>query len=501
MSPEVTTTAGRVRGLQRDGSIAFLGIPFAEPPVGELRFAAPVPHAPWTGTLDATAYGATAQRETLAEITLIPEPSIPGDSTLNVNVFTPSLPDAGDPDALLPVLVYIHGGGFVAGSPASPWYDGAAFNRDGIVTVSLSYRLGFDGFGWIEDAPHNRGVRDWVLGLEWVRDNIAAFGGDPARVTVAGQSAGGGAVLSLLAVPAAASLFHRAISLSGATSDLPLDEAEKLGRELAALGGVAPTRSGLGSLDERTVLELQGRVASPTVEADQSGESGDPLAPLVRFATGGLSWGPVVDGEVLPESVSAALSRGVGADKELVLGATDNEFVMALAPQAEALSAVPAAAILSAFGLPEATVAAYIDAHPSRGTADLIGQYVTDRMFRVTAITLAAERARSGAPTWLYRFAWPSPTIGNSCHCLDVPFFFDCLAAERVAYLAGPNPPQELADEVHGSAVAFVSTGDPGWTPFDEATRSTRVFDVPTHTETDGYTDVAALLPVARTSA
>ena len=195
---EVDTRAGRVRGAWRDlpgsdvRSAAFLGIPFAKPPVGALRFAAPVPVEPWDGVRDALEFGATAQRGDPG-VTLIPEPSVPGESTLNVNVFTPA---PGDASAALPVLVWIHGGGFFAGSPASPWYDGRSFNRDGVVTVTISYRLGFDGFGWIADAPANRGVRDWLLALEWVQDNIAAFGGDPGRVTIAGQSAGGGAVLT-----------------------------------------------------------------------------------------------------------------------------------------------------------------------------------------------------------------------------------------------------------------------------------------------------------------
>src|SRR5690606_17889359 len=197
--PEVRTRAGRVRGEWRGRAprtAAFLGIPYAEPPTGELRFAAPVPHARWDGVLDATAFGPTPQRGD-SGITLIPEPSVPGDATLGVNVFTP----APDVSARLPVLVYVHGGGYTSGSPASPWYDGAAFARDGVVTVTLSYRLGFDGFGWFEGAPSNRGVRDWLLALEWVQENVAAFGGDPDRVTVAGQSAGGGAVLTLLGMP------------------------------------------------------------------------------------------------------------------------------------------------------------------------------------------------------------------------------------------------------------------------------------------------------------
>ena len=195
-TPVVEGRQGAIRGFCRDTgstadagyprSAAFLGIPFAEAPVGERRFAAPVPAAGWDGVREATGFGPTAQRRPFAEVTAIPEPSFPGDSTLNVNVFTPA---PGEQDARLPVLVWIHGGGFKAGSPSSPWYDGLAFNRDGVVTVSISYRLGFDGFGWIPDAPHNRGLLDQIEALRWIRDNIAAFGGDPDRLTIAGQSA------------------------------------------------------------------------------------------------------------------------------------------------------------------------------------------------------------------------------------------------------------------------------------------------------------------------
>ena len=197
-------------------------------PIGELRFQAPVPRAPWEGVRDALEFGATAQRGDPG-VTLIPEPSVEGDSTLNVNVFTPDPTASG-----LPVVVWIHGGGYFAGSPASPWYDGRNFNRDGVVTVSISYRLGFDGFGWIEDAPSNRGVRDWLLALEWVQQNIAAFGGDPDRVTIAGQSAGGGAVLTLLGMEQAQRLFRVVYAISGALGDVSASRAEKLGRALAA---------------------------------------------------------------------------------------------------------------------------------------------------------------------------------------------------------------------------------------------------------------------------
>jgi para-nitrobenzyl esterase len=485
--PVVETTAGRVSGLWRGGSAAFLGIPFAEPPVGARRFAAPVPHAPWDGVREATEYGPTPQRVGLAEVTAIPEPSIPGESTLNVNVFTPA---PGDPAAGLPVLVYIHGGGFVAGSPASPWYDGSAFNRDGVVTVSVSYRLGFDGFGWIEDAPANRAILDWILALEWVRDNAARFGGNPDDVTIAGQSAGGGAVLTLLAVPRAAGLFHRAVALSAAAGGIALADAETLGRRLAALGGVAPTRAGLSTLDEMTVLELQARATAP------DGAAGDPLAGVRQLVSGtGLSWSPVIDGDLLPLPVLEASRQGAGRGVPLLLGAADHEFTAALTPFRAQLAPVPAAGLLASFGVGSATIAAYSAAHPGADTAGLVGQFITDTLFRAPALGIALARAAAGAPTWLYRFAWRSGATGSSSHCLDVPFWFDGLDRDRVEALTGPNPPQSLADDVHGAAVAFIRAGDPGWPAFTGSAREAFVFDTPSRSEGDAFADTAALLP------
>ena len=330
---EVDTMAGRVRGFWRgepgsaEASAAFLGLPFAEAPVGELRFAAPVPKAPWEGVLDTLEFGASAQRGDPG-VTLIPEPSVPGDSTLNVNVFTPSptLPSEGEG---LPVLVWIHGGGFFAGSPASPWYDGRRFNRDGVVTVTISYRLGFDGFGWIEHTPSNRGVRDWMLALEWVQQNISRFGGDPARVTIAGQSAGGGAVQTLLGMEAAQHLFSAAYSISGATADVALPRAQQFTRDLAERLGVAPTRAGFASISEERLLEAQAKATAMTP------------ASFATIIEDGLALGPVVDGELILRSTDESLAAGVGADKPLVIGATDDEFSMVFADAAKKLRWIP----------------------------------------------------------------------------------------------------------------------------------------------------------------
>ncbi len=174
-----------------DGAIArFLGIPYAEAPLGELRFRAPVPRARFTEPFHAIAHGATPQVGEPAPFTTIPEPSVSGDDILTLAITAPTTALEGLGEAL-PVMVWIHGGGYLTGSPASPWYDGGAFARDGVITVVISYRLGIEGFMHFDgdDANANRGMQDWLCALRWVQENIAAFGGDPARVTVAGQSA------------------------------------------------------------------------------------------------------------------------------------------------------------------------------------------------------------------------------------------------------------------------------------------------------------------------
>lgn len=481
------TTAGRVRGFWRGASAAFLGIPFAEPPVGPRRFAAPVAHHPWEGVRDATTYGATPQRGGDGGATLIPEPSHPGASTLNVNVFTPAPAGA----RRLPVLVYIHGGGFVSGSPSSPWYDGAAFNRDGVVTVSVSYRLGFEGFGWIEGAPHNRAVLDWLLALEWVRDNIAAFGGDPARVTLMGQSAGGGAVLTLLGMPAAQSLFAGVASLSGVCADIPLATAETTGRAVARHAGVEATVDGFSSLTEAQLWTAQQAAISAHAR-------GCPLRMLRSLLDVGLPLGPVVDGQLITQSTPAAHAQGIGGDKPLLLGTTQDEFSFLFTEARSRLRAVPPSLLLAGIGVPSAVRRAWLAANPpsgAGGAAAIVGRYVTDRVFHAPTLRLADARADAAtAQTWLSVFTWRSPTRGLAVHCIDVPFAFDNLEAERVVDIAGDKPPRELATELHCDLVEFVKTGSLDWPAFTRADGTTKRYDVPTSVVDHGYDSARPLL-------
>ncbi len=479
-APIVHTRSGDVRGVWRtQTSAAFLGIPFAEPPVGELRFRAPVPRRPWDGVLDATEPGPTPQRRPFGEVTAIPEPSIPGEDTLRVNVFTPR---PGDTAAGLPVYVWIHGGGFFAGSPASPWYDGRAFNRDGVVTVTVSYRLGFDGFGWLPDAPANRGVLDWLCALEWVRDTITAFGGDPDRVTIGGQSAGGGAVLTLLGMPTAQRLFARAICESGVPGDVLPGTAERTTRRLAEILGVQATRAGFTACTEDQILDAQQQVTNLDEMADKPV---DLLRGMVRRQQGVIAFGPVVDGDLVPVPVTQALAHGAGADKGLLVGTTANEMNAAAANVPKAVRFVPASGLLALAGLPRGLIRQYLRARAGLSTSEVLGQLVTDLIMRAPLTEYCA--AHQG-DTWVYDFRWPSPAAGGLApHCLELPFAWDCLDAERVVVNTGPNPPQAVADAMHGAWVRFITEGDPGWAPYRAPDHQGQVFDTVSRAEPDVY--------------
>ncbi|MWB97964.1 carboxylesterase/lipase family protein [Agromyces seonyuensis] len=478
----VTAPAGSLRGRRRaDGTITFFGIPFAEAPVGMLRFQPPMPRARWSGIREARFHGATPLRAELPG-TFIPEPAIPGDDVLNVDVFTPST----DPAAALPVLVFFHGGGFTAGSPASPWYDGGAFNRDGVVTVNVSYRLGLDGFGWIEDAPANRAVLDWLLALEWVQGNIRAFGGDPSRVTIAGQSAGAAAVLTLLGMPRARGLFRAAWSMSGLDAGVAPERAERIGRALAALGGVEPTVAGFSSLSPERIAKLETEAAAGGLK---------PTAATRELLDDGPGFAPTIDGDLIPHGILEAARRGLGAGIPLVLTATDDEFAKLFDAHRGALRFLPKSWMLRRLGIPRRRRRDWVadNAGLRGGTAGWAGRYVSDRVFRAFALELA--EVRGPAKTWLARFAWRSRAQRKrAVHCSDLPFFFDRLAADGVAAALGPNPPTMLAGALHADAVAFVHQLDPGWPKYSPRNAEVEVFDAPLpETVHDGFGSVRAL--------
>ena len=413
----VEAPVGSLLGTVENGVRRFLGIPYAEAPVGALRFAPPRPLAPFETPFPADRQGATPQRVPLFEITTIPEPSIPGDATLTLDVFAPERCEGA------PVLFWIHGGGYIAGSPASPWYDGSAFAQDGVITINASYRLGIDGFGVIPGAPHNRGLRDLIAALHWVRQNAAALGGDPDRVTIAGQSAGGGAVLALLASPAATGLFRAAISVSG--TDISFSEADARAATVAVAEAmdIDATVEGFGPRDDgapmHAILQLR--------DAESSGLP--------------INLGPVHGDDILPEPIPRALGHS-GTTVPLLIGATADEFDGGPTPENSTRPGPQDPAVLA---------------------AKTAGTRVTDTLFRAACVRAAANRRDVAAGTWLYSFDWPSPVMNGATHCIDLPFLFNNLAAEGVAAALGAAPPTSLAAAVHADVVDFVRGAEPGW--------------------------------------
>ncbi|WEO78264.1 carboxylesterase family protein [Cryobacterium sp. SO2] len=495
-APEAETRSGRVRGSWRGSSAAFLGIPFAAPPVGELRFLAPAPVTPWSGVRDALAYGPTPQRRQLAEVTTIPEPSIPGDGILNLNVFTPA---PGATEAGLPVLVWIHGGGYSAGSPASPWYDGASFNRDGVVVVTISYRLGFEGFGWIDGAPLNRGILDQIAALQWVQDNIRAFGGDPERVTIGGQSAGAGSALVLLASPRAHGLFGGVIAQSAPVYGIDRADAEAIGRRFAATLGVTLDLAGWQPVPAEAILDAEpgatlqgGGILNPTM----------PLGELVTVADDpdaditGIPFAPVIDGDVVV-ALGPAIAAGPATGVPLLVGSTAHEFAF---PSPDGLDAVAAALVHA--GVSPVGVAAFRGAVSIIGESFARGQLSTSALFRLPALRTARLRAAHGAGgnTWLYDFAFRAPVTTVAGHCIDLPFAWDLLDAPGVPDSVGTDLPQALADTMHAAWVRFISHGDAAWPAAGTQASSGQAhgamrFDVRSGYDPDAYAVEAALAP------
>lgn len=454
--PETRTDSGRVRGLWRlhrgaDGSVSrhaiFLGVPFAAPPVGEARFGAPRAVTAWSGVRDCFLYGATSQLRSPWDPPRIPEPSIAGPEVLNVNVTTPD-PTGG---AKLPVLVWIHGGGFTSGSPASPWYGGQSFARDGVVTVTISYRVGFEGFGWMADAVNNRGVLDWLAALEWVQRNVEAFGGDPSRVTIGGQSAGGAAVMRLLTMRSAQHLFHSVLAISPPDASATVAEARAASARIAAAVGASADRASLEAVDELILFGAREAAFAPV---------DDVLTGFVVREAQCLALGPLVDGDVCEASMTDALAEGVGVDKPLLFGTCAHEFNEATAHLAPLIGDAPARDVLERAGVPAELAAEMADEAGDKGAAWALGQGLTDAIFRQTVAHWAPLRSASGAPTWVYDFRWESRAPGamGAAHCVDVPFGMDILGLPGTDAATGPAP-QALADEVHGDWLALVRSG------------------------------------------
>ncbi|MGI5507217.1 carboxylesterase/lipase family protein [Lentzea sp. CA-135723] len=447
---EVRVTGGTVRGTAEAGTAVFRGIPFAAPPVGEGRFAAPRPVVPWDGVREAVAFGPPPPQ---AGVFGMNGAGAAGDEWLTVNVWSPDLSGG------LPVLVWIQGGAYTVGMSGLPEYDGARLASDGVVVVTFNYRVGVEGFLQIEGVPANRGLLDQVAALQWVNANIQAFGGDPGRVTVFGQSAGGGSVAALLAMPRADGLFHRAIASSVPGVFFAPDLAADIASVCAAELGLRP--ADLSTVEPELLTAAGDEVMAKMKQHVRWG----PVAhKRIPFA-------PVVDGDVLPVTPWEALRSGAGRDVELVTGHTRDEqrLLSVLEGLAGQVTAEQAARALEVFA-PGLT-------YPDLAPEELFEAVCSDWLFRMPSLHLAEAQIAGGGRAHVYEVTYAPTEMFRACHGVDVPLVFGNLDVGGTAAVLGEVTPvvEEVSARMRTAWSGFALYGDP-WPAYDPSVRLTRVF-------------------------
>lgn len=483
----MSTAQGRVRGTWRNDLWSFSGVPYARAPIGPLRWRPPLPAEPWDTIRDASTFGPIAPQPAAAPG--VTSPSDPdasepqSEDCLSLNVWTPAL----EPDARRPVMVFIHGGGFTGGSGSVFLYRGGNLVRNGdAVVVTINYRLGALGFlghrGLVDPdgLVGNWGIHDQVAALAWVRENIAAFGGDADNVTIFGESAGGFSVATLLACPVARGLFRRAIVQSGGVHVHSVDDAARAADRLAeVLGIVDPDRA---TLEHVPATEL----VAATAELGQ--RRPDPgLLPLPFL--------PVVDGTFLPVHPLHAVAAGSAAGIDLMIGTNRDELTL-FGLGNPALFAMDEKGLerWMANSAPEIppleVIEAYREARRARSEAvevrDVWVAAGTDLVFRWPSLQLAAAHGDDGSKTFAYLFDWESPAFDGllgSTHALELPFVFGAVHVPVVQMFSGGGPAADtLSRQMQMAWLAFATRGDPShegigeWRQWEPAGRATMVF-------------------------
>jgi para-nitrobenzyl esterase len=474
-APVVHTTQGPVTGVDAGAVQIFKGIPYAEAPIGPLRWRPPVARTPWSEPLACQHVGPFApQNQSPLEGMLGGSAPPIGDDCLSVNIWTP----AAD-DARRPVLFWIHGGAFVTGSGATPWYDGSSFaTQHDVVVVTINYRLGALGFLHLADiggpaweGSGNLGVLDQSFALRWVSENIAAFGGDPDSVTIFGESAGGMSVGTQLGLPASKGLFRRAIAQSGAAAHVHSRESGTA----AARAFLAEVGVGEDELHRLQDLPLEEILRAQEVVNRQRGD-----------VAGGLPYMPCADGVTLPVPPQEAVAAGSAAGVDLLVGTNLDEMTLFTIADAS-LASLDDDGLRKRFGVlfgadrAAEAVETYRKDRGQASNAQLWNAALADRVFRAPAARLADAQSQHGA-TYAYLFTWASTAFGGrlgSTHALEIPFVFDNLDATGVAFLTGDitEEMRALATWMNAAWASFARTGDPGdaWRRWEPSTRPTMV--------------------------
>jgi para-nitrobenzyl esterase len=512
MSTVVHTASGAVEATEQSGVYAFLGVPYAEPPVEELRLAPPRRRQAWDGVRPCRAVGHVVPQSRLhgpfGALFLPVAPS--GDDCLNLNIWTPS-----PTRERLPVLVWFHGGGFQIGAGSDPIYDGAAFARDGVVAVTINYRLGIQGYLYVAgaDGAGNYGLLDQICALEWVQENIAAFGGDPDNVTLAGESAGAMSVGALLGAPAAHGLFRRAICQSGAAHNvIDVAAAEQITTHFAeALGHKNLSVDDIRELPLSRLLEVEQDFAARVYARQESG-----LTELSAMAVPAAFY-PVYGTAELPEHPLTAVDGGSARGVGLLIGTTSDEFgsLLRVAPEQFGLADggdIPDVVlhVTAAFAVGESAILALLEAYRRQyhGSTnfEIFGKMLSDWAFRVPADLLAIAQSMH-ATVYFYELSWPSPGAGGQLgagHALDVPFVFNTVHTALGAKLTGEAAPPDLIEAIHRAWTAYAHSGNPNhdaiprWTPYEQTERAILRFDTPCSIDADPAGYARGLWPLSR---
>ena len=494
----VSTTAGKVRGLVTANKIqAFRGVPYGASTAGARRFLPPLEPQPWTGVFDAFELG---HRSPLVDSVLVKEweplnlREPMGEDCLNLNVWTPGVGANGK----RPVMVWLHGGGYGAGSPGMVPYDGANLARKhDVVVVGITHRLNAFGFLYLAELggekyadAGNAGMRDIIAGLEWIRDNIASFGGDPGSVTIFGQSGGAGKVSTLLGMPAAQGLFHRAVAQSGAAiTSMPARTATQNAEAFMARLGLQSHQ--VDELQKLPMTQLTGALGPRTGGGGAGG--------------GAFAASPVVDGKSLPHDVFSPTASTLSAGIPLLIGSTETEVTWnvntdyTLPADGAALRERVKRALRTGDAQADNVVEIYKKGRPKASPLDLALIIETDAsQFRSGTDTEAERKAALGrAPVYMYRFQWYSPVSGGrlrAMHCMDIPFVFENVDLSKSVVGDGPDR-YALADRMSNAWVAFARTGNPNhrglpkWEPFGADKRATLIFNNECRAVNDPYRD------------
>ncbi len=478
-APVVNTQSGKVRGQMRNNIFVFKSVPFAAPPVGNLKFAAPVKPKPWDGVRDATKSGPTAPFNVPAEADIDSKPAfhngwIKGDDYLTANIWSPALEAKR-----LPVVVFIHGGAFVVGTGDVPLYDGTAFAKKGVVLVSVNYRVGIEGFLKIKDVPTNLGIRDQIAALQWVRDNISGFGGDPENVTIMGESAGGMSVGVLLVSPPAQGLFKKAIMMSGSgQAVLSGEQADRIARQYAKTLKLKNTRASYLKFSPEDLLVAQTKVKPKMVKLETK-EHTDPTGGLVLFF-------PVIDGDVVLDIPLKQMQNSTGGKHDLLIGYNSDEVNYFLVPtgilKKIKLNLILKKAVKTVHPAPAAAIAVYKDAYPKKNLGELFSSVLTAYQFLVPSIRYADAHSKASGKTFMYEFGWPSSVANGTYgayHGLGLPFVFNNLeivTGDR-GMLGSKGGPPDLAEKMQNAFVQFAKSGNPGWEAYNSSDRKIMFID------------------------